>query len=138
MSRTRTDVATADAPPRRQRQPLTALGKLTVAALIGLALSYLYLVVVLIGTFEPIAITAPISLLLAGIVATGWRPAPGIAALVCFLGLLPELPMLPGHLQQITTDPPSFIVNVLVILPLFVFAIGVGIAATVQNYRRAS
>ncbi len=138
MGRTRTDAATTDASPRQQRRPLTALGKLTVAALIGLALSYLYLVVVLIGAFEPIAITVPISLLLAGMVATGWRPAPAIAAFVCFLGLLPELPMLPGHLGQFDSNMPAFVVNVLVILPLFVVVIVAGIAATVQNYRRTT
>jgi len=106
--------------------------------LVGLALSYLYLVVVLIGGFVPLAITVPVALLLAGLVATGWRPAPAIAAFVCLLGLLPELPMLPGHLQQVTTNPPAFVVNVLVIFPLFVVAIVAGIAATVQNYRRVS
>ncbi len=137
MSRTRTDAETMDARPR-QRQPLTALGKLMVVALVGLALSYLYLVVVLIGAFEPIAVTVPTALLLAGIVATGWRPATAIAAIICILGILPELPMLPSHLGQFGSNMPAFVVNVLFILPLFVVAIVAGIAATVQNYRRAT
>jgi len=137
MGQVRTGAGATYARPR-QRAPLTALGKLAVAALVGLALSYLYLVVVLIGGFVPLAITVPVALLLAGLVATGWRPAPAIAAFVCLLGLLPELPMLPGHLQQVTTNPPAFVVNVLVIFPLFVVAIVAGIAATVQNYRRVS
>jgi hypothetical protein len=117
---------------------LTASARLTVGALIGLGLSYLYLVVVLIGGFVPMVMTVPIALLLAGIVMTGWRLAPTVAAFVCSLGLLPEIPNIPGHLQEIATDPPSFIVNVLVILPLFAVAIVAGITATAQNYRRAS
>lgn len=137
MSQAREDAEVMHARPR-QRTPLTASAKLTVAALIGLALSYLYLVVVLIGAFAPIAITVPISLLLAGIVTTGWRSAPAIAAFVCFLGLLPEIPMIPVHLGQFDDNTPALVVNVLVILLLFVVAIGAGIAATARNYRRAS
>ena len=38
MGRTRMDAATADASPRRQRRSLTARGKMTVLALIGLRL----------------------------------------------------------------------------------------------------
>ncbi|MDP9475814.1 MAG: hypothetical protein M3R38_09025 [Actinomycetota bacterium] len=115
-----------------------ASARLTVAALVGVALSYLYLVVVLIGGFVPMAITVPIALLLAGIVAAGWRPAPAIAAFVCVLGLLPEVPNIPGHLQESVTELPSFVVNVLFILPLFAVAIMAGVAATVRNYRRVS
>ncbi len=137
MNQTTTDTEMNDTQTRRRR-PLTAPAKLMVAALVGLTLSYLYLVVVLIGEFVPLAITVPVALLLAGLVASGWRPAPAVAAFVCILGLLPEIPMLPGHLREITTDPPSFIVNVLFILPLFAVAIVAGIAATVQNYRRVS
>ena len=121
---------------QRRSLPLTVSAKLTVAALVGLALSYLYLVVMLIGSFVPMAITVPVALLLAGVVATGWRPAPAIATFVCVLGLLPEVPNVPGHLQEIATDPPSFVVNVLLILPLFAVAIVAGVAATAQNYRR--
>lgn len=134
MGRARMGAGTADTRP--WRTPLSASGKLTVAALVGLALSYLYLVVALIGEFVPLAITVPIALLLAGVVATGWRPAPAIAAFVCILGLLPELPMLPGHLGQFDSNLPAFVVNVLAILPLFIVAIVAGIAATVRNYRR--
>ena len=122
----------------RQGTPLTASAKLTAAALVGLALSYLYLVAVLIGGFVPMAITLPVALLLAGLVATGWRPAPAIAAFVCVLGLLPEVPNVPGHLQEIYTDPISFVVNVLLILPLFAVVIVAGVAATVRDYRRVS
>ncbi len=137
MSQTRKGAEVMYAHPG-QRKSLTAFGKLTVTALVGLALSYLYLVVVLIGEFVPLAITVPISLLLAGVVATGWRPAPAIAAFVCILGLLPEIPLLPGHLGQFDTNLPAFVVNVLVNPPLFAVAIIAGITATVQNYRRVS
>lgn len=137
MSQTRTGTEATYARPRH-RAPLTALGKLTVAALVGLALSYLYLVVVLIGGFVPLAITVPVALILAGVVATGWRPAPAIAAFFCAVGFLPEIPLLPGHLGQFDTNLPAFVVNVLVNPPLFAVAIVAGIAATVQNYRRVS
>ena len=132
--------ATAGSSKTRPRQgtPLTASAKLTAAALVGLALSYLYLVAVLIGAFVPMAITVPVALLLAGLVATGRRPAPAIAAFVCVLGLLPEVPNVPGHLQEVSTDPISFVVNILLIVPLFAVAIVAGLAATVRDYRRVS
>jgi hypothetical protein len=41
MGRTRMDAATADASPQRQRRSLTARGKMTVVALIGLASRFL-------------------------------------------------------------------------------------------------
>ncbi len=137
MSQATRDAGVVRARPRRGTL-LTASARLTVAALLGLALSYLYLVVVLIGGFVPMVITVPVALLLAGIVATGWRPAPAIAAFVCVLGLLPEISNVPGHLQEISTNPPSFVVNVLLIVPLFAVAIVAGVAATVRNYRRVS
>ncbi len=137
MSQATRDAGVVRARPRRGTL-LTASARLTVAALLGLALSYLYLVMVLIGGFVPMVITVPVALLLAGIVATGWRPAPAIAAFVCVLGLLPEIPNVPGHLQEISTNPPSFVVNVLLIVPLFAVAIVAGVAATVRNYRRVS
>ncbi len=137
MSQATRDAGVVRTRPRR-RTPLGASAKLTVVALVGLALSYLYLVVVLIGAFVPMVITVPVALLLAGVVATGWRPAPAIAAFVCVLGLLPEVPNVPSHLQEIATDPPSFVVNVLLIVPLFAVAIVAGVAATVRNYRRVS
>ncbi len=137
MSQATTDAGVVRTRPRR-RTPLGASAKLTVVALVGLALSYLYMVVVLIGAFVPMVITVPVALLLAGVVATGWRPAPAIAAFVCVLGLLPEVPNVPGHLQEIATDPPSFVVNVLLIVPLFAVAIVAGVAATMRNYRRVS
>ena len=137
MSQETRDAGVVRARPRRGTL-LTASARLTVAALLGLALSYLYLVAVLIGGFVPMVITVPVALLLAGIVATGWRLAPAIAAFVCVLGLLPEIPNVPGHLQEISTNPPSFVVNVLVSVPLFAVAIVAGVAATARNYRRVS
>ena len=137
MSQATRDAGVVRTRPRRGT-PLTASARMTVAALLGLALSYLYLVVVLIGGFVPMVITVPVALLLAGVVATGWRPAPAIAAFVCVLGLLPEIPNIPDHLQEISTNPPSFVVNILLILPLFAVAIVAGVAATVRNYRRVS
>jgi heme/copper-type cytochrome/quinol oxidase subunit 2 len=72
---------------------------------------------------------------LAGFVATGWRWAPLVAALVCIVGLVPEVVVLPGHFD----DPaPGFILNVLLTPSLFLVAILAGIGATVHNYRRAA
>ncbi len=120
---------------KRSRSPLPALSKLTIIAMVGIALSYAYLVVVVIGAFVPMIMVSPIALVLAGIVATGRRWAPLVAALVCIAGLVPEVLVLPGHFD----DPaPVFILNVLLTPPLFLVAILAGIGATVHNYRRAA
>jgi hypothetical protein len=53
----------------RTRQPLAALGKATVAALVGLALCLTYLQVAIIGALiPPLAVFAVVSLVVAGIV----------------------------------------------------------------------
>ena len=59
------------------RQPLDALARAHLAALIGLALAFVYLQALLIGTFLPVVtVFVTITLIIAGIAATGWRWAP--------------------------------------------------------------
>ena len=65
----------------RARQPLSALGKITTGALIAGAVGYGYLQI-LIGVFVlPIVILVVGFLLVAGLVASGWRWAPLVAVL---------------------------------------------------------
>src|SRR5262245_17712936 len=66
----------------RTRLPLASLGRLTLLALVGLALCLAYLQAAIIGTLiPPLAVFAAISLLMAGIVGFGWRWAPALGAL---------------------------------------------------------
>src|SRR5262245_38326656 len=66
----------------RTRLPPASLGRLTLLALVGLALSLAYLQAAIIGALiPPLAVFAVISLLLAGIVGVGWRWAPALGAL---------------------------------------------------------
>jgi plastocyanin len=129
---------TTMAPARRfRRQPLAALGKLTVAALIGLTLLLTYVQVGIFGFMPPLVIFQLVVLIAAGVVAAGWRWAPLVGTLVCgLLLILNGLPLLqtlgaPGVQGQI------FGVSV-VMLALLVVGTGAGIGATVQNYRRAA
>src|SRR5262249_32382663 len=66
----------------RARKPLAALGKLTVGALIGLGLLFGY-VQTLVGGFDPMLTGGAVAMLIvAGVVATGWRWAPALGALI--------------------------------------------------------
>ncbi len=57
------------------RRPLAALGKLSVAALAGMAGLLVY-AIVQFGFYPPVLIFIAAALILAGIVAMGWRWAP--------------------------------------------------------------
>ena len=124
---------TAPAARRTFRRPLGAFGRLTVSALVGLALAYgLWAASVLRGLIPPV-LFAPIALVCAAIVATGRRPAPLVATLICAAGFAAELPLIPGHLD----DPfGNFLFNVILIPLLFCVAIPSSVAAIVQNYRQ--
>jgi heme/copper-type cytochrome/quinol oxidase subunit 2 len=125
-------VATIAAPTRAPRAPLSSLGRLTIAALVGLSFAYAYVIVALIREFTPMAVMIPAPLILATVVASRWRFAPLLAAAFCVLTLAPELPILPSHLG----DPAdSFIVNVVLVPALFGVGILAGLGAFVQNLR---
>ncbi|MGH2543276.1 MAG: hypothetical protein ACRDIB_10775, partial [Ardenticatenaceae bacterium] len=115
------------------RKLLAGLGKATAGALVGIALTFIYLQAAIIGmVIPPLAVFTGISLLLAAIVATGWRWAP-------LLGVLWGIFMIVGNMENITyefTHPQSSSFPVVVALVAVAsVAIIAGLGATVQNYR---
>lgn len=115
------------------RKPLAALGTLTVSALVALLAVLVYLNVV-VFQFDPrmwpfIAVT----LLLAGLAATGWRAAPLLGALWCGLFTVMAIPFTSYNLMR-PEQLQIFAVEVWLDLALICGLVG-GIAATVQNYR---
>ncbi len=118
----------------RDRMPLTALGKLSVAGLVGLAMALIYLQVAMIGTLvPPLAVFTVISLVVTGVVMVGWRWAP-------LLGALWSILMAVGSTDNSIyslTHPAEFrsFVFVVFFLAMALIGAGAGIAATVQNER---
>src|SRR5262245_26100956 len=116
------------------RLPLASLGKLTLIALVGLALCLTYLQAAIIGTLiPPLAIFTAISLLIAGIVGIGWRWAPA-------LGALWSIFMIVGNSEDIIYNfahPSNAHQFNFTVVTLAVAVVGVvaGVSATVQNYR---
>ncbi len=114
------------------------LGKLTVAAVLGLPL-LLSTNVVVNGLNVMNLLFAGIALILAAIVtgiivATRWRWSPLLGALLYGIMLALFIPIMPYALSH-PNETYLFALNV-VFLALAVFGIGVGIGATVQNYRK--
>ncbi len=117
------------------RRPLAALGKLSAAALAGMAGLLVY-AIVQFGFYPPVLIFIAAALILAGMVATGWRWAP-LLGVVVYGGLLalagPFIPYALAHPEE------SFMFSfMLVFLALAIVGIGAGIGATAQNYRHAA
>jgi hypothetical protein len=120
---------------RNRRGPL---GTLTLVAFLGYVLMHFvafFRALLVDGDFvPPILIFAVFLLLVAGVVATGWRWAPLLGA---FVSLVTATLVLPDpHNTYVLTHPahPEFIV--LVLLSAFALvALVAGIGATVQNYR---
>ncbi len=118
----------------RRRQPLAALGKLAIATLLGSAAMLVFAQVVSIGQFHPpLTVFAVIMVILAGLVASGRRWAPLLAAswYVIYLALAAS------RLAFALTHPEDRLSfgGRAVDLALAILGIVVGIAATVQNYR---
>ena len=118
------------------RTPLAALGKLTLVALVGLALCLAYLQAAIIGMLiPPLAVFTVISLLVAGIVATGWRWAPA-------LGTLWSIFLIAGNNQEFSynlahpSNTQEFNFSVVILAVAVVGALA-GISAVAQNYRGA-
>jgi plastocyanin len=123
-------------PPARGRDKSGpyALGKLTVAAVLGLPL-LLSTNVVVNGLNLMNLLFAGIALIVTAIiVATRWRWSPLLGALLyglMFALFIPIMPYALGH----PNETYLFALNV-VFLALAVVGIGAGIGATVQNYRK--
>ena len=121
-------------PTARTRTPLSALTKLTMAALIGVALALAYLQLVVISHFRPdLTVFAVVMAIVAGICATGWRWAPLLGALLSILVVVGNLK---GVVHDIT-HPESFHLFAFIVVALALAVVGMiaGISAGVQNYR---
>jgi hypothetical protein len=134
MDQTR-DVEAMDV--QRQRRPLTTFGKITLAALLALVVLFVFQQVAIFKAFFPPVgiVQAALTLLIAGIVATGRRWTPAVGALWCGLLVLGSLPMTIHHLGNPGEDILDFVFT-LVALLLILIGVVAGIAATVQNYSR--
>jgi nitrite reductase (NO-forming) len=120
--------------PRANIRPaLAVLGKVTLAALIGISLIIVYAMLFITHHIDPLALGfALIALLCAGIVAVGWRWAPLLGTLLSGLMLASYIPLLGYILAH--PDEPNFVTAAL-FLPVSVVGIAAGVGATVQNYR---
>jgi plastocyanin len=115
------------------RQPLAALGKLAVTTLIALAALMSYVEVVIFNLAPSGFAFIAIPLVLAGMIAMGWRWAPLLGAIWCGLMLVMNIQFIVHDL----THPEQFAMFVLEVgldLAMIGGVVG-GIAATVQNYR---
>jgi plastocyanin len=119
----------------RSRQPLAALGKLTIAVLVGIAVAVLYVVAAVFGQIDPMGLTfSGVPLIAAGVMLAGWRWTPTLGAVA---GLL-LLAMIGPMAVFMLADPGSaMFAPILIVLVLSAVAVVLGISATVQNYRRA-
>ncbi len=116
------------------RKPLAALGKLAVAALIGIAIAVAYAVLGIFGEMDMMGIVLIAVPVVAALVITGgWRWTPLLAALVGGLFIA----FLGGFFMFLITQPsePMF-APILVVMVLSMLSIVLGVSATVQNYRR--
>jgi plastocyanin len=118
------------------RKPVAALGKLTVATLIGIAVVVVYVMVAMIGTVDPMGLVfSAIPLLFAGIILIGWRWTPLLGVLAGGLLLAFVGPFFFLHLMSTPSEP--MFAPILVIVALSIVAVVAGVSATVQNYRYA-
>lgn len=117
-----------------QRSPLSQLGKLTASALVAFALCFVYLQVVIAQTFvPPLAVFAVVALIIAGVVAMGWRWTPLLGATWFVLVFLFSIQIIIADLS----NPAALHTFVWQIVTAVVAIVGIvaGIAATVQSYR---
>lgn len=120
------------------RQRLAPLGMIVVLGLIGFALGFIALTIVEGLLIPPLVILSVISLVIAGLVATGVRWLPGLAALYCLVTMISGFvtnPYLPYHI----THPAEFggFMTALFSYVCGVIVIGAGLGAVMQNYRGA-
>ncbi len=116
-------------------KPLPGLSKIVMGTLGGIALTVLYLMLAIFGGVDPMALAfSVIPLVVVAIIATGWRWAPLLGALISGALLAVLVPGLPTFLSQ--PGAPMF-TPVLIILALALVGVASGIGAAVQNYRRA-
>ena len=126
---------TATVATRARRRPLSTPGRVTLAVLIGLALTYAALGALLWQLFFPAVgiVFGAGFLVAAGAVAAGWRWAPALGALVCGLVLIEEIPYIPDHFVH--PETAAHLTFGLIAMPLLLVGLAAGIGATVRNYR---
>lgn len=124
------------------RRTLTVLGRTTALALLGIALTFLFLFLLfwLTGTAVvlPALVISMVFALAAGFVATGvrWAPVLGsLLALVVMVFLL-RAPLGASALQRPTANVERFS-ELVIVYALAVIALVTGVAAAIQNYRSA-
>jgi heme/copper-type cytochrome/quinol oxidase subunit 2 len=112
------------------------LGKLTLIALVGLALCLAYLQAAIIGALiPPLAVFAVVSLVVAGVVGIGWRWAPALGALwSAFIIVGNSEAIAYNFAHPNNTHQFNFTVITLAVAVVGVVA---GVSAAVQNYRGA-
>lgn len=119
-------------PATRPRAALSALTKLTAAAVAGLALVIVELLLLVFGFDMMPAAIAAVCVILAGLMFTGWRWAPLLAALP---GV--AIPAMFGPFLLADAGSPAYLPGLLLV-GIGALATVSGIAATIQNYRRAA
>ena len=121
----------------RARTSVSALGKLTIAALVVIAVDMIYLQVALIGMLiPPLAVFVALGLIFAGLVALGYRWAPVLGVLLSVAMLAMNSGPIIDAVMKPTVSFPMFVLGITMLPATIVGAIA-GIAATVQNYRYA-
>jgi uncharacterized cupredoxin-like copper-binding protein len=122
----------------RARMPLAALGKLAAGALVGLGLVFGYAQTVF-GGFDPMLTGVAVAMLIvAGVVATGWRWAPALGAVLALaIGGMLLVPAAGTIAFSLSHPTDGLFILMVLLLPLLALAIIAGISATVQNYRNA-
>ncbi len=127
-------------PPTTGHRALSALAKVTIAALLGNALAYTaYLLFSLLfdHEFVPYFFIGSIpAVLAAGLVATRWRwtPAVGAALVLITSTIFASVPLLQYYLTHPGYNSAYFLAGVL-ILACALIAVVAGLSATLQNYR---
>jgi len=122
------------------RRTLTALGRTTALALLGIGLvcAFLFLVVWLAGhvVVLPILILALAAGLVAGFIATGvrWAPIPGVLVALVAAVLFLTVPLATSTLLHPGSNVER-IIEIVILFACILVVIMTGAMATIQNYR---
>src|SRR5688500_2654898 len=116
---------------------LSALGKLTAPTLARIDPVFIPMPALVLVLDPMLSGFSVVLLIVAGIVAIGWRWAPALGTLLTLLLIVGLLaPALDPIITEITTPGMPLRVPLTILLPLLAIGVLAGIAATVQNYRR--
>lgn len=111
---------------------LSRLGKVTCASLIGLAASLMYVQVVVERAITPVpTINAVVLLVVAGVLASGWRRGPLVVTVWTAFMLLGSLQVIVPRFAQ-PDELHMFIWNIITVV-MGVTALGGGIAMMIRN-----